>query len=60
MSEEIRLTVKIKKAKSDVLWYRGKIGQIFNVVDEGKKNTFYLKDKGNKGFIIFKEDVEII
>jgi hypothetical protein len=54
-----RLTVKITKAKNDVLWYRDKINEEFKVIDKGGGSSVYeLKGKGHVSRIIYKEDAE--
>ena len=52
------LTVKIIRAKNDVLWYRNKIGKQFEVREEPKKNYYTAFSKENASKIIYKSDCE--
>jgi hypothetical protein len=54
-----KLKVKIIKVKSDMLWYRHRIGETYDVKDEGPHKNYYVaKIKGNAEQIIYKEDTE--
>ena len=55
-----RLTVKILKSKTDVLWYRKKIGQTFKVRDMEDKDRYEIPMGEGKSRIIYKEDCEVI
>ena len=52
-----KVKIKIIKSRSDVLWYRGKVGETLTVTDEGKTKDYYVAiSKRNMEKIIYKED----
>lgn len=54
-----KIKVKVIKAKSDMLWYRHRIGETYDVKDEGDHKDYYVASvKGNVEQIIYKEDTE--
>lgn len=55
-----QLTVKILKSKTDVLWYRNKIGQTFKVKEIEGKDRYEIPMGEGKSRIIYKEDCELI
>ena len=56
----MKITVKILKAKSEILWYANKIGQEFVVKKVEGKDRYEFKTGENSYRVIYAEDCEVI
>ena len=59
--DEGKIIIEITKVKSNILWYRTKIGQRYVVYNKDTKETTYsVKTEGEVSRIVYKEDARVI
>tara|TARA_R110002126_G_scaffold129038_2_gene271709 strand:+ start:830 stop:1012 length:183 start_codon:yes stop_codon:yes gene_type:complete len=51
-----QITVKVLKSKTDVMWYRDRIGNTFKVMKIEGKDYYEISTGKSSSKIIFKED----